>query len=255
MGTIKIGYRNHADDAVLSASAQYGTKPASLLQDPHIRRRWSAGPRTSAWVNLAWAAPVAIDCVALFGSNLTWDGGRCRVTMSNANGGADLYDSGDAAARVDPRFGYLIHVLPDTVAASTLRLYLSDPAVSELRGGRLFAGPLWSPTHNDSFGRKFGRAPTSTQTVGRAGQMFPDRRANPRAASFSLGWIAEAEERTHLRELQRLCANADDLLAIFDPDDANPGDASIWGWAKDLQLPSLDHPGLSSATFTITERL
>ncbi len=251
----RIGYINHADSAILFASAQIGTKPVTLLTDPHPARRWSAGLVSSAWVNLAWSVPVTIDCVALMRSSHT-AAGTCRVTASDTAGGADLYDSGTVAARVDPRFGYLIHVLSAPVTTRSLRLYLSDAAVAETRGGRLFVGPLWKPTYGDSLGRKFGRAPLSTQTTGRGGQTFVDRRANPRATNFSLGVITRADERTHLREYQRLCGNSDDSLVIFDITDPNPGDVAIWGLAKDLQLPSWDHnPGYHSNSFSIMERL
>lgn len=177
------------------------------------------------------------------------------LTASDASGGTDLYDSGDVPAQVDPRFGYLIHVLPASVTTRSLRLSLSDPTVPELRGGRLFAGPLWTPQRSPSHGYDFGRAPLSAQTIGRAGQTFIDRRANPRATSFTLGLVTLDEERTHLRELQRLCANSDDMLVIFDASDPNPGDVSIWGIAKDLQRPRRDLPGYHSNAFAITERL
>ncbi|MBP2310489.1 hypothetical protein GBZ48_31540 [Azospirillum melinis] len=250
----KIGYRNLADTAILAASAQVGTKPVTLLVDPHPARRWSAGLTTVAWVNLTWAAPVTIDCVALMRSSHGGTG-RCRVTASHSNGGTDLYDSGDVPALVDPRFGYLIHVLPAPVTTSTLRLYLSDPSVPELRGGRLFVGPLWTPQHAPALGKDFGRAPLATQTVGRGGQTFIGRRANPRATSFTLAALTPAEERTHLRELQRLCSIEDDILVMFDAADPNPGDVSLWGIAKDLQRPRQDNHQQFSATFTITERL
>ncbi len=250
----KIGYINHADTAVLSASGQVGTKPVTLLVDPHPARRWSAGLTTAAWINMAWAEPRPIGCVALMGSSHS-AGGRCWVTASDTSGGADLYDSGDVPAQVDPRFGYLIHVLPSPVTTRSLRLYLSDPTVPEVRGGRLFAGPLWTPRYGPTVGLEFGRAPLSTQTVGRAGQTFVDRRGNPRATSFTLGVVTLEEERTHLREMQRLCANSDDMLVIFDSSDPNPGDVSIWGIAKDLQRPRRDLPRYHSNAFAITERL
>ncbi|MFS2014814.1 hypothetical protein ACCD06_33840 [Azospirillum sp. CT11-132] len=255
MNTVfKIGYINHADTAVLSASGQVGTKPVTLLVDPHPARRWSAGLTTSAWINMAWAEPRPIDCVALMGCSHS-AAGRCRVTASDSSGGTDLYDSGDLPAQVDPRFGYLIHVLPAPVTTRSVRLYLTDPSVPEVRGGRLFAGPLWTPQYGPTVGLEFGRAPLSTQTVGRAGQTFIDRRGNPRATSFTLGVVTLAEERTHLREMQRLCANSDDMLVIFDTSDPNPGDVSIWGIAKDLQRPRRDLPRYHSNAFAITERL
>lgn len=255
MNTVfKIGYLNHADSAVLSASAQVGTKPVTLLVDPHPARRWSAGLTTVAWINMAWVEPRTIDCVMLAGSSHSASG-RCRVIASDTSGGADLYDSGDVPAQVDPRFGYLIHVLPSSVTTRSLRLYLSDPTVPEVRGGRLFAGPLWTPERSPSHGYDFGRAPLSAQTIGRAGQTFVDRRGNPRATSFTLGLVTVEEERTHLREIQRLCATSDDMLVIFDASDPNPGDVSIWGIAKDLQRPRRDLPRYHSNAFAITERL
>lgn len=250
----KIGYLNDADAAVLSASGQVGTKPVTLLSDPHPGRRWSAGLTTSAWINMVWAEPRTIECVMLVGSSHS-AAGLCRVTASDVSASTDLYDSGDIPARVDPRFGYLIHIPPVPITTRSLRLYLSDPDVPEVRGGRLFAGPLWTPQYAPSFGADWGRAPTSTQTVGRAGQIFVDRRANPRATTFSLGFVPLADEREHLRELQRVCANTDDILVIFDADDPNPGDMAIWGLAKDLQRPRRDFGEYWSNTFSITERL
>ncbi|MCM8738279.1 hypothetical protein M5E06_29565 [Azospirillum sp. A1-3] len=256
MNTVfKIGYINHADTAVLSASGQVGTKPVTLLADPHPARRWSAGLTSAAWVNLVWPAPVTLDCVALMGSSHSWEAGRCRVTASDVSGGTDRYDSGDVPALVDPRFGYLIHTLPAPITTRSLRLYLSDPSVAETRGGRLFVGPLWTPEYGPALGVDWGRAPTSTQTVGRGGQTFVDRRANPRATSFSLGIVPLADERRHLRELQRTCSNTDDILVIFDASDPNPGDVSIWGLAQDLQRPKRDYGRYWSAAFSITERL
>lgn len=250
----KIGYVNHADTAILSASSQVGTKPVTLLADPHPGRRWSAGMTNAAWINAVWPSPVTVDCVAVMGCSHS-DAGRCQITASDSSGGADLYDSGDVPARVDPRFGYLIHILPAPVTTLSLRLYLSDPTVPEARGGRLFIGPLWTPERSPSFGYDFGRAPTSTQTAGRAGQIFVDRRANPRATSFTLGMVTLEEERTHLRELQRRCGNTDDILVIFDAADPNPGDVSIWGLAKDLQRPRRDRAQWQANAFSITERL
>jgi hypothetical protein len=251
MSTIRIGYRNLADEAVLSASTQIGTKPVSLLQDPHVGARWSAG-RSSAWIDVLWPEPMTVDCVALMGVDLT-EGGRFRL-RSPADGAA-RYDSGDRPARVDPAYGYLVHVLPAPVTTRSLHLGLADPAVSDLRAGRLFAGLLWAPSWGDSYGRKLGYAPASTQTVGRGGQTFVDRRGNPRAAQFQLDGLTEAETRTHLRVLQRRCGNTDDVLVIFDADDPNPGEVTVWGLLKELQLPSLDRANATSNSFNITERL
>lgn len=250
---LRIGYINYADDAVISASSQVGTKPVSLLADPHPGRRWAAASG-DAWVNLMWPEPVTLDCLMLRGCVLTPAGGY-RVTASDTVGGADLYDSGDLPSPVDPRFAYLIHILPAPVTTRTLRLTLSDPTVPQQRGGRLYAGPLWAPKYGDGYGRKFGRAPLSTQTVGRAGQVFTDRRSNPRATTLTLGWVTLEEERQHVREIQRRNANTDDVLVIFDKDDPNLGDVSLWGLAKDMSLPSRDYPQLVSLTLSITERM
>lgn len=252
---MRIGYRNLADSAVLSASAQIGTKPVSLLADPHVRRRWSAGT-SSAWVNLVWPSPVTLDCVALMGCSHSWEGGRCRVTASNTTGGADLYDSGDMAARVDPRFGHLIHLPPARITTTTLRLHLSDPTVPAVRGGRLFVGPLWAPSWGDKLGRRWGRKPLSRQMQGRAGQTFIDRRPSPREATITLD-LTDAEVRAELAELDRLCdcGEAEDLLVITDTADPNPGEVSLWGLARSTEPPQLDQPALWSRTITVTERL
>ncbi|MGA1856914.1 hypothetical protein VH569_13105 [Azospirillum sp. 11R-A] len=253
--TWKIGYLNCADTAILSASAQVGTKPVTLLVDPHPKRRWSAGLTGNAWVNLVWPEPQTIDCVALMGSSHTWETGRCQITASDMPGNADLYDSGDIPARVDPRFGYMLHVLPQPVTTRSLRLYLSDPAVAETRGGRLYVGPLWTPRYGPPLGEEWGRAPTGTQTVGRAGQTFITPGANPRATTFGLDFISLTDERTHLRELQRICGSENDVLVISDSSDPNPGDVSIWGLLKNLQPPKRTYGNYWSSIFSITERL
>ena len=257
-----IAYDNRADRASITASSSAILLPVSRLQDPHIARKWRSNGSASEFLTIDLGASVPVDTVALIGLNLTSDGTvRVRVSdMDTSAQAGEIYDSGDVGGAIDPRWGMLVHLLPEALVGRYVRIDLSDPNAAYIEAGRLFVGRRWQFQYNFAFGWSRQYVDRSRKTESRGGQTFIDRDVRYRMANISFELITQAQRWGFVEEVDRVNGTHDDVLLITQSDSDNLGRDCIWGLISDLdpitqpQVWIEDAPAYAKA-YRITERL
>lgn len=228
-----IAYRNLADLGTVTASSSTALTPAALLQNAHVARHWRSRSATEfVLVDLGAVQPV--DTVALMGLSLTAAGlTRIRVSASDPSGqGATAYDSdpaGSAAGRVDPAYGYLVHLLPAPVAGRYVRIDLVQPGAPYIEAGRFFVGARHQFASNFAFGWNRAWVDRSRRTESRGGQTYIDPDNTYRTADLTFEAVREGERFGVVEEIDRTNGEHTDVLLVTDPSSPNLGRDSIWG--------------------------
>lgn len=245
MSNIMLGCENFIDTATLFTESVVPTLPVANLKDPHIKRVFRADGST-AYLIADLGSQRTLSGTCLIGTNGT-SACTVRVRLSTADSAGlegDAYDSGVVPAGVDPDYRYLTHVFGGNQTGRYLSLSLSDPSVSNLEGGRWWAGPLWQPQHNYSYGWSRGYADLSKVTKSRGGQSFVDRNNMYQVFDFVLEYLTKAEAHDDLLALSRLAGLHTDVLAIMNPDSSNLSRDTVFGLMTEV-------PGLSQAYFDV----
>jgi hypothetical protein len=252
MGVMQLAWQNYSDAGALSGGDWEAALPLSNLQN----RLQSAAARsvdllsasTQFDVDLG-ASPPPVRLVALIRHNCapsaTW-----RLTAGTTPGGSDIYDSGTlnvwpavylpedlewednnwwlGTISAAEAANYPISLIFDTGQnrnAQYWRFSFSDAtnAAGYLQFGRLWMGPVWSPTRTYKLGASLVWEPRSTEERSLGGVLFFDEQPPARVFSFDLGSLTNIEAWGQMLELQREARNDGEVLLIADPDDAQRG--------------------------------
>lgn len=256
-----IGWQNAIAGATLSVSSEVESLPAANLVSQHRADRWRTVGASDAWLQADFGAPVTIGIVALFGSNLTATG-QWRVRLGSSAGAGDVHDSGVIAAGVQAGYGQALY-LPDpaitgVLSARHLRIDLSDAAVSidgYHEAGFAWAGPLWSPARNYSYGWAGGWRDPSVITKSRGGQAWVDELPKFRTINLRFDWLTESEASDGFLELQRLAGVTKNIVAVPKPDGAQRARQTVHGLMQSLSEPIETKHDLFSSWLPVEERL
>lgn len=257
-----IAYANLADGGTVRASSAGQLTPPSRLQNPHVARKWRGDNNPSEYLTVDLGDVHDVDTVAVMGLTLN-AAGTIRVRASETDTSAlmaEAYDSGPITGAVDPRYGMLVHLLPDVVRARYVRIDLEQPGATYIEAGRLFVGRRWQFAYNFSFGWGRGYVDLSTRTKSRGGQTYVDPNVAYRTASLSFEVITEAQRLGFVDEVERLNGQRLDILLITNPSSENLGRDSIWGLLDDLDpitQPAVWVSGMPAyaKAYKISERL
>lgn len=242
---LKLLLINALDTATLSASPELvSTLPVTHLQ---LSRRDAVARSTSTadqTLTATWDLGQAIDCIALYGHNLTV-GGTWRVRLyARADGRGDpLYDStaqpallaktlGEMAWGVDP----LGMAWPTGGAPPLAVVWLSAP-VTEVRHARMdwsepgatsgyfeaqrwYLGRSFTPTVNANWEAQLSYRDDSTFLRSALGSLFIEVGARYRQLDFTLEWLTGAERLELGSTLAQIGKAADVLVSLY------PGDPS-----------------------------
>jgi len=253
-----IGWDNKADAAALSASSEQASLPGSNVMQPHLSRKWytAAGVKSAA-LTLDLGSAISCGLLAVLGTNLT-SASTLRLRASNADPTAvagDLLDTGTVSANVKDGYG-AIYKSFNAVAARYWRLDLTDNSVPDnLRVGRLFLGPKWTP----AAGMLYGWAPMvndpSKIAKSYGGQSYPDIRPRTRGLQFELSYMTEAEAYTNAFALARARGLVNDVLAIPFEAGAYISEQAVWGLCVAQQPLIQQAARIFRQKFQIDERL
>ena len=235
--TMKLGWNNRVDDADLAASNQIATLPAGNVKHPYLSKQW----RTQAGVtaaNLILDLGSALECeiYALVGTNLT-SGATLQIRASDVDPtviATLLYDSGVVSAGVDNNYRTIYGVLSAKTTARYWRFDISDGAAvgGNLRIGRFWLGPAWTPSANLSYGWSKTFLDGSRITETRSGAEFIDQGPRARVFDFQLSFMTKAEMMANAFEIARRNGLTRDVLVLVDPNGPTIHEDSVLGLIK-----------------------
>ena len=259
-----IAFRNLAADgsATILASSSLVLTPPSILQDPLIARKWRGRLGESEYLTIDLGSAQEIDTVLLRGLNLT-AAGVTRLRISTADTSAQdgsAYDSGAAAARVDPVYATLLFLLTVPVTGRYIRLDLNEPGADYIEAGRLAVFKRHVLEFGISFGPNDRWIDRSGETESDGGQDYIDEDVSRRCWTMSIPLMSETFANDVWDELDRTIGIRHDFLVIRNVNGANLGRDSLWGRRKQIAgitQPNafVDEHGAFSTSFEIYERL
>lgn len=260
-----LSWINYLDGAVLTASSEASGLPIGNLQSVHLATKWrSDGALSVSWmIDLGTAMPV--DTIGVFGANFT-AGAQWRIRLSSSDAYAgDLHDSGLIAMnpeiRVDRRKpsapiskSQALYLIAAPVTARYLKKEFQDSGLSYLEAGLGWAGQLWQPERNFSYGQAPALQDPSTTTPSVGGQSYTDLRPQFMTDSFTFGLLTDDESKI-VEAMDGAVGTAMNLLWVKNPMQAYQNKTAILGRQMQIgQMPIVAH-NRRSRQFQIAERL
>jgi hypothetical protein len=249
-----IGWDNRIDSAILTVTNQIETLQVANLKTTDVRQVWRAAANTVA-IRADFGSSVLWGGTALMRSNaVPGDTVRIGLSTTDATGLArDAYDSGTIAAGVNPAFGMLVHFSATPATGRHLRIDLTQSSPPE--AGRWFAGPVWRPSRQFSYGWEPLWRDASRESESLGQNVYIDRKMRQRGMRFTLNGITEDEAEQQTHEIDRICGTSRDLMICRNMSASDIGMATIWGrLARPVAYPQ-PYPDFFAAEFEIYERL
>ncbi len=257
-----IAYLNLSDAGTILASSSLVLTPPSILQDPHIARKWRGRLGETEYLTIDLGSIQTIDTVMLRGLNLTAAGvTRLRVSLADTSAqDGSAYDGTSEAGRVDPVYGTLLFLLPSPVSGRYLRIDLTEPAASYIEAGRLFVGLRHELEFGISFGPNYRWIDRSGEAESRGGQDYIDADNSRRCWTMTIPLMSESFATDVWEELDRICGIRLAFLVIRNVNSSHFGRDSLWGRRKQIagisqRAGGNDDGGAFSTSFEIYERL
>jgi hypothetical protein len=260
-----LSWINYLDGAQLAASSEVPDLPIANLQSQHLSTKWRSAGALSVWWTADYGQALPVDVIGWFGANFTAAAQRrIRLSSSNAHAG-DLYDSGLGAMtpdiRVDRRKptaivskSQAVHLLSSPITARYLKIDFSDSGLDYLEAGLAWAGQLWQPARNFSYGEAPAMQDPSTTTKSVAGNAYTDLRPQFMADTFTFPALTEAEAKT-LLGMDGVVGTAMNLLWIRNPRPAEMSKTALLGMQVQIgQMPIVAFDR-RSRQFQLAERL
>lgn len=270
MARAAFGYRDLALAGTITASHETALNPATLLQDPHVARKWR-GTTASESLVLNLGSLQSIDTAALIGcSGLFGDTERnlstaalTRVRVSTADGtgaAGDAYDSdsgGASAGRIDQNYGKLIYRLPAPVIGRYVRIDLAESGATFVEAGILSVYLSTQVAINFQPGFSALHVDLSRKTKALGGQTHVDLNNRTRSFDVNFEFLSAAERNGFVEDMAIVNGEHENVLLIFNPDSTNLGRDSAFGLIEKhqaiVQPYGLDD--IFQAPYRIEERL
>jgi len=257
--TMKLAWVNYLDDADLSADQQIVTLPVTNVTHPYPSKQWrTPAGITSAYMIADLGSAKSVEVWAVAATNLT-AGATMRIRASTADPtcvASLIYDSGTLAGQFDDNYRSAYGALPAATSARYWRIDLSDAGVAEgnLRIGRAWLGPAWTPSANLSYGWGKTYLDGSRITETASGAEFVDEGPRARLFEFTLGFMNSAEMHANAFELARRNGQSRDVLVMISPGGATSVQDSIIGLIKRAEPLVQEQFAIFRQRYTIRER-
>lgn len=227
-----IAWDNKADSAVLSASSELASLPASNIQHVHLSRKWhTAAGVKSASLTLDMGSSVSCGLLGVFGTNLT-SAATLRLRGSNTDPtgvAGEKYDSGTVSAGVHDDFHAIYKAFTEAAARYWL-LDLADTALPDnLQVGRLFLGPKWAPSPGQSFDWVPSVDDPSKVEESDGGQLYAEELPKKRRLAFALNWLDEPQAMDNAHKLIRAVGITKGAVVIPMENSSYVSQQSVWG--------------------------
>lgn len=250
-----IAWDNKADGATLAAGSELATLPGANVQNAHLSKKWyTAAGVSSSHVQLDMGSTVSCSVLALLGTNLT-AAATVRIRASDTDPvAAPSYDSGAIAAGAKAGYGAVYKAFA-AIAARYWRIDIADASLTQLRVGRVFLGPSWTPAAGQNFG--WGVEPSDDSVVSESygGQSYADIRPQRRVLEFELDYMSEAEVYGNAFAMARAQGAVKDVLAVPGINGAYLSEQAVWGLVRAWQPVVQRSTRIYRQKFTIKERL
>ena len=260
MTNAKFGFQNWVASGALADSSHASTKQTAFaMKGPSLFPGWCSGTGVvSANFTLDAGASVAWDVVGLFGTNFDPGAGTTlQISLGTTLGASDVYASGSIAANVVAGYRQSITVLPQTYTARYLKVAITDSGNSDgfLTVGMAYAGPLWTPSRNFSYGQANGWQDDTTFQTSKGGQQYPIIQQPYRHQTFKLENLNTTELWAQAAEIDRLAGVTGNILFIPDPAGSHINQEALFGRIVKSEQPVRSFYGLYSKSYDMRERL
>lgn len=246
MEKVRFGYRNRIDQSVLTGGSWQA--PLTNIQTLRLaqRARSTNTANSSTIINIEFTQDQLIEVISLNAHNIQVDG-WIRVYAGSTLGATDLYDSGEVEVW-PPLFSTLslhwrdyhfwsgkieeemrreyqhnfIHILKDSVKTKYFRIEIYDVNNTDgyIEIGRIFAGRVFEPQFNVTYGAQLAWEDSSKTDQSLTGVEYSNRVPMARVASVSYDYSFRREALEGLYELQRQSGTTQEVLFIGNSDDA-----------------------------------
>jgi hypothetical protein len=252
-----LSWINAFDAAVLAASSEAAGLPIGNLQSGHLVTKWRSDGDLSVWWTADFGAAFPIDIVGIFGANSTAAATlHIRLSSTDAHDG-NLYDSGVVAmnrAVILRLRSQALLLLPSRVNARYLKIDLTDSGPAYLEAGIAWAGPLFQPARNFSYGQAPAVQDPSVTTPSVGGQEYTDLRPKRMTDTFTFALLTEAEAQQAL-DLDAAVGTASNVLWVRNPGQPDMNQNAILGRMTALAPAGSVTFNRRSRQFQIAERL
>lgn len=213
VSNIKIGYANLIDSSTLSATGVSENLPILNLKTL-ARGQIFRGSASSQTIEITFASPALVGCVALWLPTFTW--------IETDGFDAQIYNGAS-----------VVHTVTNALKSAFFAEVVATKVVLTIRAGmifdlsRVFVGRVFTPTHNLEFGFSAKYHDLSESQRSEDGSLHIQKKAKYRQLTISLADITHADRAQLVRMVQNSGTQKDVFVSIFNQHDERDGDNGL----------------------------
>lgn len=213
VSNIKIGYANLIDGATISATGVSENLPILNLKTL-ARGQIFRGSASSQTIEITFASPALVGCVALWLPTFTW--------IETDGFDAQIYNGAS-----------VVHTVTNALKSAFFTEVVATKVVLTIRAGmifdlsRVFVGRVFTPTHNLEFGFSTRYHDLSENQRTEDGSLHIQKKAKYRQLTISLADITHADRAQLVRMVQNSGTQKDVFVSIFNQHDERDADNGL----------------------------
>lgn len=213
VSNIKIGYANLIDSSTLSATGVSENLPILNLKTL-ARGQIFRGTASSQTIEITFASPALVGCVALWFPTFTW--------LETDGFDAQIYNGAS-----------VVHTVTNALKSAFFTEVVATKVVLTIRAGmifdlsRVFIGRVFTPTHNLEFGFGTKYHDLSENQRSEDGSLHIQKKAKYRQLTISLADITHADRAQLVRMVQNSGTQKEVFVSIFNQNDERDGDNGL----------------------------
>ena len=254
---MRICWANRFDDGTVTADSEKVGAPVTNLQNAHLAVKWETFATNSGRFTVDLGSSTSVAVLAILGTNLNVSATiriRADNSDSTAIAGGEL-DTGVVSAGINENYRSIYRVFNTPISARYWRVDLADTSLSDLRVGRVFMGPAWTPTRAMLYGWSLTYEDASRTSMSFGGQTYVDIRARARLLSFTLSFMDEEEMYDNAFEMARRNGIHTDVLVMPRTTGPRVAQQSVWGLLQRVQQVTHQSLNIFNTRIELLERL